>query len=145
MHKSISACDDILGSVEINLASFRDDLAAVSADIESLQDRSTALNRRLEHRREIEKALAPIVEDLSISPETISKIATGTIDESWIKVLADVDRRATSHKKAKPDNQRSKAANDMGPLLEKLIQKVWIEEAPIVWTIHLMPNVFTGH
>lgn len=123
LHKSITACDDILTSVEANLASFRDDLANVSADIESLQDRSTALNKRLENRRKIEKALAPMVDDLSLSPEIITKVAAGAIDESWIKVLADLDRKATAFKKKAAESAPSKAASDLEPLLEKLMQK----------------------
>lgn len=123
LHRSIAACDDILSSVETNLTSFRNDLATVSADIESLQDRSTALNKRLDNRKEVEKALGPLVEELSVSPETISKIASGPIDESWAKMLSDVDRRAATHRK-KAEDARSKAAQDLGPLLENLINKV---------------------
>lgn len=123
LHRSITACDDVLNSVETNLASFRSDLATVSADIESLQARSTALNKRLENRQSVEKALGPLVEELSVSPETISKISEGHIDESWSKMLIDVDRRATSHKKASGASQ-SKASEDLGPLLEKLTLKV---------------------
>jgi hypothetical protein len=123
LHRSIRACDDMLSSVESNLTSFRNDLAAVSADIESLQARSTALNVRLENRKAVEKALAPIVEELSVSPMVISKISEGHIDEAWVKVLADVDKRATAHKKTSQQPQ-SKAHADVGPLLEKLVLKV---------------------
>jgi chromosome segregation ATPase len=123
LHRSIAACDDILNSVETNLANFQNDLAVVSADIESLQGRSTALNRRLDNRIKVEQALGPLVEELSVSPETISKIADGHVDESWVKALNDLDRRATAHKKRAADAQ-SKASDDLGPLLEKLTQKV---------------------
>ncbi|KAK5998202.1 Vacuolar protein sorting-associated protein 52 A [Cladobotryum mycophilum] len=104
LHRSISACDDVLNSVEINLTSFRNDLSTVSADIESLQVRSSVLNRRLENRKAVEAALGPLVEELSVSPETISKITTGHIDESWSKIL-------------------SEASEELGPILEKLILK----------------------
>lgn len=114
----------MLNSVEINLASFRNDLAIVSADIESLQARSTALNRRLENRQNVEKALSPLVEELSLSPEVISKIAEGHIDETWTKMLAELDRRSTASKK-RSDTRQIKAADDLGPLLEKLTLKVW--------------------
>ncbi|PNY23998.1 Vacuolar protein sorting-associated protein [Tolypocladium capitatum] len=124
LHRSITACDDVLNSVEANLASFRNDLAAVSADIESLQARSTALNRRLENRREVEKALGPLVEELSVSPETISKISGGHIDESWAKMLSEVDRRAEAHKKKTSlGSAHNKAAEELGPLLEKITLK----------------------
>ncbi|KAK3352346.1 Sac2 family-domain-containing protein [Lasiosphaeria hispida] len=122
LHRSIRACDDILSSVESNLTSFRNDLAAVSADIESLQSRSTALNIRLENRKAVEKGLGPVVEELSVSPMVVSRISEGHIDEAWIKVLADLDKRAVAHKKS-PHQTQSKAMADMGPLLEKLVLK----------------------
>ncbi|KAK4465279.1 Sac2 family-domain-containing protein [Cladorrhinum samala] len=123
LHRSIRACDDILNSVETNLTSFRNDLAAVSADIESLQARSTALNVRLENRKAVEKALGPIVEELSVSPMVVSKIAEGHIDEAWVKVLAELDKRATAQKKGLQQSPQSKALADIGPLLEKLVHK----------------------
>ncbi|RSM20517.1 hypothetical protein CDV31_000743 [Fusarium ambrosium] len=122
LHRSIDACDDVLNSVEINLASFRNDLATVSADIESLQTRSTALNRRLENRKQVEKALGPLVEELSLSPEVISKISEGHIDETWAKMLAELDRKTISFKK-KSETRPSKAAKDLEPILEKLTLK----------------------
>ncbi|KAF4959189.1 hypothetical protein FGADI_1832 [Fusarium gaditjirri] len=122
LHRSIEACDDVLSSVEINLASFRNDLAMVSADIESLQNRSAALNRRLENRKQVEKALGPLVEELSLPPEVISKISEGHIDEKWAKMLAELDRRSTLFKK-KSETQTSNAAKDLEPILEKLTFK----------------------
>ncbi|KAF5587547.1 SAC2 [Fusarium subglutinans] len=122
LHRSIEACDDVLNSVEINLANFRNDLAMVSADIESLQTRSTALNRRLESRKQVEKALWPLVEELSLSPEVISKISEGHIDETWAKMLAELDRRSTLFKK-KSETQTSNAAKDLEPILDKLTFK----------------------
>ncbi|KAK4236634.1 Sac2 family-domain-containing protein [Achaetomium macrosporum] len=121
LHRSIRACDDILSSVESSLTSFRNDLAAVSADIESLQARSTTLNVRLENRKAVEKALGPIVEELSVSPMVVSKISEGHIDEAWVKTLAEVDKRATAQKNS--TQTPSKALADVGPLLEKLVLK----------------------
>lgn len=125
LHRSIRACDDVLTSVETNLTSFRNDLAAVSADIESLQARSTALNVRLENRQKVEKGLGPIVEELSVSPLVVSKIVDGPIDEAWVKMLAEVEKRSEAYKKnAKQQQQgQSKALAGMGPLLDKLTLK----------------------
>ncbi|KAI0132771.1 Vps52/Sac2 family protein [Xylariales sp. AK1849] len=123
LHRSIRACDEVLSSVETNLTSFRNDLASVSADIETLQARSTSLNVRLDNRKAVEKGLGPIVEEISLSPVVISKIVDGQIDESWVKVLADVDKRAIAHKKNAVSSQDNKGLQDLGPLLEKLVQK----------------------
>ncbi|KAI1028421.1 hypothetical protein LB503_002316 [Fusarium chuoi] len=122
LHRSIEACDDVLNSVEISLANFRNDLAMVSADIESLQTRSTALNTRLENRKQVEKALGPLVEELSLPPEVISKISEGHIDETWAKMLSELDRRSILFKK-KSETQTSNAAKDLEPILDKLTFK----------------------
>ncbi|XXG99282.1 hypothetical protein Hte_005619 [Hypoxylon texense] len=123
LHRSIRACDEVLNSVETNLTSFRNDLATVSADIETLQARSTALNVRLENRKAVEKGLGPVVEEISVSPTVVSKIADGHIDESWVKIVAEIDRRVTAQKKNASSAQNSKGLQDLGPLLEKLVLK----------------------
>ncbi|KXH53790.1 Vps52/Sac2 family protein [Colletotrichum salicis] len=123
LHRSIAACDGVLGSVETNLTSFRNDLAAVSADIESLQSRSATMNVRLDNRKAVEKAFGPVVEELSVSPHVVSKISEGQIDETWVRMLAEVDKRATAYKKSISNQGESKAWADLGPLLEKLTMK----------------------
>ena len=114
----------MLNSVETNLTSFRNDLALVSADIETLQARSTALTVRLENRKAVEKELSPIVEELSVSPLVISKISDGPIDEQWVQALREVDRRAASYRNNSAQKQ-GKALADLGPLLNNLLQKVY--------------------
>ena len=71
LHKSIIACDEVLKSVETYLTNFQSDLEAVSAEIESLQNRSIALNTKLENRKTVEKLLGPAVEDISLSPAVV--------------------------------------------------------------------------
>ncbi|KAM0282698.1 hypothetical protein ACHAQH_002895 [Verticillium albo-atrum] len=123
LHRSIAACDGVLDSVESNLTNFRNDLATVAADIESLQSRSSTLTVRLDNRKAVEKALGPVVEELSVSPVVVSKIAEGHIDETWIKMLAELDKRAAASKNNASSPRQSKAWADMGPLLENLILK----------------------
>jgi hypothetical protein len=77
----------------------------------------------------VEKALGPLVEELSIPPETISKIAEGHIDESWAKTLNEIDRRMAAHEK-RSITQRQKALEDLSPLLGKLISKV-VQTGPL--------------
>ncbi|KAL1899094.1 Vacuolar protein sorting-associated protein 52 [Sporothrix stenoceras] len=132
LHKSIRACDEILNSVETNLTSFRNDLGLVSADIENLQSRSTALNVRLDNRKAVEKGLFPAVDDLSVSPDLVNNIVEGHIDEQWVQCLKEVDKR-TASLRSSPNVQQSgdrqqglkviKAATDLLPLLDKLVLK----------------------
>lgn len=74
----------------------------------------------------MEKGLGPIVEELSVSPLVVSKIVDGPIDDAWIKVLAEVEKRSEAYKKnmKQQGQSQSKALTDMGPLLDKLTAKV---------------------
>jgi len=116
----IKACDNVLQSVEVSLTNFQKDLGAVSAEIETLQSRSTALNTKLENRKTVEKLLGPAVEEISIAPAVVKRISEGPIDNTWVKALEDLEMRSRiiDHKIKGPD--RILAASDLRPLLEDL-------------------------
>ena len=114
----------MLNSVEINLTSFQNDLAAVSAEIETLQTRSTALSIRLENRKVVEHGLGPIVEEISVSPAVVKKIVDGAIDEAWVRALAEVEKRSRTMDAKSKELRNIKGINDLKPLLENLIVKV---------------------
>lgn len=124
MHQSIRACDDVLNSVEINLTSFQNDLATVSAEIETLQARSTALSVRLENRKAVESILGPIVEEISLSPTVVRKIVEGPIDEAWVRALAEVEKKSKAIDAKSREQRNIKGINDLKPLLDNLIHKV---------------------
>ena len=124
LHRSIRACDDVLNSVEINLTKFQNDLGAVSAEIETLQARSTALSVRLENRKVIEKGLGPIVEEITVSPAVVRKISEGTIDETWVRALAEVEKRSKALDLKSKEQRNIKGINDLKPLLDHLVNKV---------------------
>lgn len=124
LHRSIRACDDVLNSVEINLTSFQNDLAQVSAEIETLQARSTTLSIRLENRKAVENGLGPIVEEISVSPAVVRKIVEGVIDEAWVRALAEVEKRSKAMDSKFKEQRNIKGINDLKPMLENLIKKV---------------------
>lgn len=110
--------------MESYLTRFQADLGAVSAEIEILQSRSTALNIKLENRRVVEKLLRPSIEDLSLSPIVIRTISEGPIDESWIKALNELEKRTKLIESRQHDQQKLKALDDLKPLLENLNNRV---------------------
>jgi hypothetical protein len=123
LHKSILACDEVLKSVETYLTNFQSDLEAVSTEIESLQNRSIALNTKLENRKVVEKILGPAVEDISISPAIVRKIAEGPVDDGFVRALAEIEKRSkiiSSKTKESPD---LKALDDIKPLLNDLTSR----------------------
>ena len=123
LHKSILACDEVLKSVETYLTNFQSDLGAVSAEIESLQNRSMALNTKLENRKVVEKLLGPAVEDLSISPAVVRKIAEGPVDEGFLRALAELEKRSKSIEGKGKERPDLKALTDIKPLIEDLTNR----------------------
>lgn len=123
LHQSILACDEVLKSVETYLTNFQADLGAVSAEIESLQNRSIALNTKLENRKVVEKILAPSVEDVSISPQVVRRIAEGPIDEGFLRALSELDKRSKTIASKSNSQTELKALSDIKPLLADLTNR----------------------
>lgn len=123
LHKSIVSCDEVLNSVETYLTSFQADLAAVAAEIESLQNRSTALNTKLDNRKVVEKVLGPEVEAFGIPPGAVRKIAEGTIDDSWVRALEELEKRSKSIDAKLKEGKDIKAAQDVRPLIDDVSNK----------------------
>lgn len=120
LHNAILACDEVLSLVESNLVTFRDDLAQVSIDIETIQNRSTTLSISLDNRKNVELILGPIVEEISIPPAIVRKIVDGPIDLTWVKALADVEKRSKSLDSKIKDQRNIKGIINLKPLLDSL-------------------------
>jgi hypothetical protein len=127
LHTSITGCDEVSKSVELYLNDFQSELGAVSAEIETLQSRSTQLNAMLENRRNVERLLGPAVEEISISPKAVRTIVEGPIDDNWVRALNEIDTRTTNiEAKAAASNNGFKAVEDVRPLLTDVKNKVSI-------------------
>ena len=123
LHDSIQSSDDVLKSVESYLTNFQAELGAVSAEIENLQSRSTQLSAKLDNRRKVEKLLGPAVEDITISPMTVLAIFEGSIDESWVKALNEIETRSVTIEAKASTSEPIKALEDVKPLLDDLKAK----------------------
>ena len=121
-HNSISESDHVLKSVEAYLTNFKAELGQVSAEIESLQNRSVQLNSRLENRRQVERLLGPAVEDVSISPATVRTIAEDLVDDRFIKALNEVEARSAILDRT-DTSEKVKAMEDVKPLLDDLKER----------------------
>ena len=120
----------MLKSVETSLLSFQNDLGAVSAEIETLQNRSTALNTKLENRKRVEKLLGPAVEEISIAPSIIKKIVDGSIDQEWLEALRVLQKRSAVIESKSKESEQILATADVMPLLEDLTNLVH----PVHWS-----------
>ena len=109
------------------MTSFQKDLGTVSAEIETLQARSHALNTKLENRKVVEKLLGPAVEEISISPNVVMTIAEGPMNENWIKALQELENRAKFIESKFEDPSSIRAVTDIKPLLDNLVSKVLLQ------------------
>ncbi|KAJ5893783.1 hypothetical protein N7495_005474 [Penicillium taxi] len=123
LHISITGCDDVSKSVELYLNDFQTELGAVSAEIETLQTRSTQLNSMLGNRRNVERLLGPAVEEISISPKAVRTIVEGPMDENWVRALNEIDARTASIEAKASSSSGFKAFEDIRPLLVDLKNK----------------------
>ena len=110
--------------MEASLTTFQRDLGVVSAEIETLQSRSSALNTRLENRKVVEQLLGPAVEDISIAPEVVRIISEGPIDQTWVKALEELEKRSNAIKGRNKGPDTVRAISNFKPLLEDLSSKV---------------------
>ncbi|EKG14106.1 Vps52/Sac2 [Macrophomina phaseolina MS6] len=123
LHRSVTACDEVLKSVETYLTGFQSDLGAVSAEIETLQNRSLSLTTKLENRKVVEKLLGPAVEEISISPAVVRRIADGPVDEGFSKALQELEKRSKAVDAKSNEDSNVKALSDLKPLLVDLTNK----------------------
>jgi len=117
------ACDEVLKSVEVYLTNFQADLGTVSAEIETLQTRSTVMNTKLENRKVVEKLLGPSVEDISLSPGLVRKISEGAIDEGWVKALQELEKKTKAVEAKTKHEGKIKAIEDLAPILTNLTNR----------------------
>ena len=122
-HTAISDCDEVLKSVEIYLTNFQTELGTVSAEIESLQNRSVEMNAKLENRKKVENLLGPAVEDISLSPVVVRTISEGAVDEDFVRALKEVEARSAAIDSKSKEEQPSQALKDVKPILEDLTTK----------------------
>lgn len=72
----------------------------------------------------MEKVLGPAVEDISISPAAVKKIAEGPIDDGFVRALLDLEKRSKNISSKSKEQRDVKALQDIKPLLEDLTNKV---------------------
>ena len=113
-----------------SLASFQRDLGSVSAEIETLQSRSTALNTKLENRKVVEKLLGPAVEEILIAPAVVKKISEGPIDLTWIRALEELEKRSKVIESKTKGPNSVLAVTDIKPLLDDLANRVQKSSSP---------------
>ena len=93
------------------------------AEIENLQARSVQLNAKVDTRRNVEKLLGPIVEQIGLSRVVVRAIVDGPVDEEFVKALKEVESRSSTIAAKLSEPEPVKALEDVRPLLDDLKAK----------------------
>ncbi|KAI5295400.1 hypothetical protein KEM52_001504 [Ascosphaera acerosa] len=141
LHEDIAAASSTLQSVESYLVRFQTDLGAVSAEIESLQSRSTLLASQLENRRKLESLLGPAVQNIIVSPacvqavvgsgSTSSEKTQTRVDHRLVRACAEIEEKERYIKRVKSGQEQGirdiKALEDVKPLLQGLRTRATVQ------------------
>jgi len=115
LHSSILRCDSILSSMEGMLQHFQSDLAAISSEIHSLQEKSTGMNVKLKNYKLAEDALHSFIESSYISEELAKPLLEGDVQsESWVESLKELDRKIAFLRSRKGSQAASVSREGMG-------------------------------
>ncbi|KAK9468704.1 Sac2 family-domain-containing protein [Lipomyces arxii] len=127
LHHSIEKCDTVLASVEDYLSLFEKDLGLLSTELETLQNRSIYLNKRLESRKELEVKLSGLIDDLLIPPRIVKSIVSGEINSQWIQYIqflfTRIKRMESFTNEAQHVADSIALVDEIQPLLHMLAEK----------------------
>eukprot|EP00124_Ichthyophonus_hoferi_P006018 Ihof_evm1s1124 gene=Ihof_evmTU1s1124 len=71
LHTEIRTCDDLLLGMEKMLGVFQTDLGSISNEIQSLQEQSLSMNKKLRNRKEVHTKLSRVVNEVMIPPDMV--------------------------------------------------------------------------
>lgn len=114
-------CEEELGRLEGMLSGFQGKLGQLAGEIKTLQESSMSLSVRLRNRREAERELGKVVEELTAPPELAKEVAKvePTSDE-FGAALRRLGVKLDSLQRARARDPPPVAAEDAAPLLERL-------------------------
>ncbi|KAH9062806.1 vacuolar sorting protein [Lactarius vividus] len=116
LHEQVQTGLGLLDSLESFLSTFQRDLTAVSGQISDLQSRSRDIEGRLKSRKKIEKPLASLISDVTLSPGVVNTLLDTDVGESWLHAISDFELRLEGLKV----RGRVRAARDLGEVAEGL-------------------------
>ncbi|KAJ3205852.1 Histone acetyltransferase kat2b [Clydaea vesicula] len=123
--KKKKTCDNILGEMGEMLTGFQTDLFQISAEIETLQNKSRLLSTRLKNRTDIELKLHNVLEGIVVGPDLIKKICEGEVNEFFLLHLAELNAKMTFVKNQQANKIFS--LKEVGPELERLRLKALLK------------------
>ncbi|GAA6023605.1 hypothetical protein JCM11491_006052 [Sporobolomyces phaffii] len=93
LRDQVESSTQLLTQLADFLATFQQDLSAVSGHIAELQTRSKTIEGRLEARKAVERSLEPFLEAITIPPTLITMIVDTPVSSAWIPAVVELDAK----------------------------------------------------
>ena len=120
LHVEIQRCDGILSTMESMLTHFQSDLAAISSEIQFLQEKSYGMNIKLRNYKSAEKSLNAFIQSIYIPDDLCNLILEGELTEAWVEGIKELDKKLIYLDSHRHDASFALAVKDMAPIGEKL-------------------------
>ncbi|XP_072015361.1 vacuolar protein sorting-associated protein 52 homolog [Amphiura filiformis] len=119
LHNQIAACDTILERMEQMLSGFQSDLGSLSAEIQTLQEQSIAMNVKLKNRQAVRGELSQFVDEMAVPESMINHILdTPVTERQFLEQLHELNHKITFVKEQSFKDAIS--CQDVEDILEKL-------------------------
>lgn len=127
LYRELTACDEVLASMETVLLGFQADLGGISDEIRHLQDESLLMSVKLKNRRAAEEEFCNVLENLIVPETLILGLCQGEVNEDYVLYVQELDRKMkfVRNKDAVSDTcsvapSDMQAVQEVEPQLEKL-------------------------
>ncbi|XP_071501789.1 vacuolar protein sorting-associated protein 52 homolog [Diadema antillarum] len=119
LHNQITACDTILERMEQMLNGFQLDLGSLSAEIQTLQEQSIAMNVKLKNRQAVRGELSQFVDEMAVNERMINIILDVPVtDRQFLEQLHELNHKIRFVKEQAFKDALS--CRDVEDILEKL-------------------------
>ncbi|KAJ6241722.1 vacuolar protein sorting-associated protein [Anaeramoeba flamelloides] len=119
-HEELNTCDKVLGSLESMLDTFQNSLGSLPSEITSLQEETYSLHTKVTNRRNFEKKIDRVVEELALSQDFIHNLTHSPIDETYFEIVEILEKKLKyCNKEIKKKEGKFIAANELKPQLKK--------------------------
>eukprot|EP00057_Strongylocentrotus_purpuratus_P020269 XP_011674743.1 PREDICTED: vacuolar protein sorting-associated protein 52 homolog [Strongylocentrotus purpuratus] len=119
LHNQITACDTILERMEQMLNGFQSDLGSLSAEIQTLQEQSIAMNVKLKNRQAVRGELSQFVDEMAVNERMINIVLEAPVtDRQFLEQLHELNHKIRFVKEQAFKDALS--CRDVEDILEKL-------------------------
>ncbi|XP_041480934.1 vacuolar protein sorting-associated protein 52 homolog [Lytechinus variegatus] len=119
LHNQITACDTILERMEQMLNGFQSDLGSLSAEIQTLQEQSIAMNVKLKNRQAVRGELSQFVDEMAVNERMINIVLDAPVTErQFLEQLHELNHKIRFVKEQAFKDALS--CRDVEDILEKL-------------------------